>query len=87
MPRELPTDVRMLRRADVALRVGVSASQLYVLINEGDFPRPIQLSRNRFAWWQAEVDGWLRQRIAERDKPAVIRGRRQPNGEPATASS
>lgn len=76
-----PTDgvVRLLRMTAVCERVGLSPSQVYVLIAQGRFPKPVPLSANRVGWVEAEVVAWIAERIAARDKPPSFRrGRRQP---------
>jgi prophage regulatory protein len=55
-----------LRRAEVRRRTGLANSSLYDLIRRGEFPKPFRLSAGRVAWVEAEVDTWLRNRLAER---------------------
>jgi prophage regulatory protein len=58
----------LLRRPEVSQRVKLSKSSIYRLIKTGRFPSPVQLSQNSVAWSQAEIDAWIAQRIAERDR-------------------
>ena len=37
---------------------------------EGKFPKRVRLGQNRVGWVEDEVDGWINDRIAERDKSA-----------------
>jgi prophage regulatory protein len=59
-------EITILRRREVQARTGLPSSSLYALIAKGQFPGPIPLSRRRVGWVSTEVDGWLRDRIAER---------------------
>lgn len=59
------TEVRILRRKKVEARTGLSRSTLYALIAANKFPKPIQLTgAQSVGWIEAEVDSYLRERIA-----------------------
>lgn len=60
----------LLPRAEVERRTSLSRSQLYFLMSEGRFPRPVNLTERRVAWVAEEVDAWVKARIAERDGAA-----------------
>ena len=50
---------KILRLPDVLVRVPVSKSKLYKLMNEGVFPRPVRLGG--VAVWRADdVEEWLK---------------------------
>lgn len=84
-PNDL-TDIRILRRHQVIDRVGLCRAQIYSMIEQGKFPRQITLGVNSVGWVEAEINAWLKARIAERDKPlAVRRGKRQPRQHVAAA--
>lgn len=74
----LPEDVppRLLRRREVMSRIGVSNTKLYAMIGKGEFPRPIQLSPGLVAWEEAEVNNWIRGRIAESKARAITEQQR-----------
>lgn len=55
----------MLRMGEVCRRTGLSKSQIYRLVGEVEFPKPIKLSARAMAFVEAEVERWLQQRIAE----------------------
>lgn len=38
------------------------------LIKAGTFPQPVPLSNKRIAWVEKEVDDWIEQKAAERDR-------------------
>jgi prophage regulatory protein len=60
--------VKLLRLREVTDKTGFSRSTLYLYINQGKFPKPVSLGENSVAWVESEVDDWIRERIAERDK-------------------
>ena len=57
--------VRFLRLPEVLARTGLSRSTIYVRLDQGRFPRPVSLGGRAVGWIEAEVDEWIRQRIAE----------------------
>lgn len=57
--------VRFLRLPEVLARTGLSRSTIYVRLEEGRFPRPVSLGGRAVGWIEAEVDEWMRERIAE----------------------
>ncbi len=57
--------IRFLRLPDVLERTGLSRSTIYVRLAEGRFPRPVALGGRAVGWIEAEVDEWVRDRIAE----------------------
>lgn len=63
---------KILRRHEVEQRTGLSRSSIYAMINEGLFPRPIQLSSRSVGWLENEVDDWLQKRISKRRKKILI---------------
>lgn len=57
----------ILRRDQVEQATGLCRSAIYQKISNGDFPRPIRLSRQSVGWLEAEIAEWQNARIAERD--------------------
>ena len=55
----------LLRLPTVTRRTGYSRSTLYLLIQRGEFPRPIALGRRSVAWPSDEIDRWIQDRIAQ----------------------
>ncbi len=54
----------ILRPRDVCVLLGIARSTLYLKIAEGDFPKPIQLSKNpskncAVGWKRVTIDQWL----------------------------
>ena len=61
---------RIIRQRPVLDRTGYSRSRLYVLINQGKFPKPIKLGERAVGWIEDEVDAHIDQLIASRDHVA-----------------
>lgn len=55
---------RFLRLPEVMARTGLSRSTIYMRLDEGHFPRPVSLGGRAVGWIEAEVDEWMRERIA-----------------------
>ena len=41
---------RILRRAEVELRTGLSRSTIYAMMDDGSFPRPLRLGKRAVGW-------------------------------------
>ena len=55
----------LLRLPKVKERTGLGRTSIYDGVAAGTFPAPIKLGRRCVAWNSAQVDGWIRDRIAE----------------------
>lgn len=55
---------RLLAMKAVVERTTLSKPQIYKLVKEGKFPRPISISEARRAFIAQEVEEWIDQRIA-----------------------
>jgi prophage regulatory protein len=64
---------RLLLSADDLRDLGIrcSRSQMFKMVAEGRFPRPIKISEQRSAWLMSEIEAWLAARVAERDGEAA----------------
>ena len=62
--QETRKQVRFLRLPEVLARTGLSRSTIYVRLEQGRFPRPVSLGSRAVGWVEAEVDEWMRERIA-----------------------
>ncbi|WLE58353.1 AlpA family transcriptional regulator [Burkholderia plantarii] len=51
--------MKALRIKDVVAKVALSQSSIYALVAAGEFPKPFQLTANRVAWLEQDVDDWL----------------------------
>lgn len=61
MPTTTPATAseRAVRIREVMQRVGISRTQIYRLIQRGDFPAPVRLSDRISIWRQKDIDEWL----------------------------
>ncbi len=57
----------ILRRKQVEKRTGLSRSTIYLRIQEGTFPRPINLGARAVGWLENEIEAWLVERMEIRD--------------------
>lgn len=69
--------LRIVPTAVVLDRVCMSKTQLYRLINAGEFPQPVPVGRHRVGFVEAEVGAWIDQRIQMRDSGVGATARRQ----------
>lgn len=56
-----------LKELGPAKGIPYSRAQIYRMIGEGRFPRPVKLGEHRIAFVEQEVDAWIKAKIAERD--------------------
>ncbi len=63
--RRTKPPTRFLRLPEVMKRTGLSRSTIYVRVAAGRFPQPVALGGRAVGWIEAEVDEWVRERIAE----------------------
>jgi prophage regulatory protein len=55
---------RLLPFREVAQRVALSRSTIWRMERAGEFPKRRQLSVNKVAWWEPEIEEWLQNRQA-----------------------
>lgn len=67
MANQYQENCNILRRDQVIGRTGLSRSTIYSLIQQGEFPKQIQLSPRSVGWLEIEIDLWLKSRIEQRD--------------------
>ncbi|ATU91774.1 helix-turn-helix transcriptional regulator [Phyllobacterium zundukense] len=63
--------MELLTIKEVAKRLSIGRTALWLLTKEADFPKPLQVTVGRKAFVAAEVDKWIASRIAQRDKVAA----------------
>jgi prophage regulatory protein len=59
---------RILRRREVSDRTGLGRSTLYAYMQDGRFPRAIKLGPRAVGWLEDEIEKWIAERVAERDR-------------------
>lgn len=58
---------RFLSADEVSEAVKYSKVHIYRLMDRGEFPKRVQIGRNRVGWLESEVAEWLNARIEARD--------------------
>ena len=57
--------IRFLRMPEVVYRTGLARSTIKERVREGSFPKPVSLGARARGWIEAEIEEWMRERIAE----------------------
>lgn len=57
----------ILRRKQVEIRTGLSRSTIYLRIQEGTFPKPLNLGVRSVGWVESEIDDWLVAKLKTRN--------------------
>ena len=57
-----------LRTPEVCRRTGLSGSTVRRMERRGAFPRHHRISTNAIAWLASDVEGWMREQLAVRDR-------------------
>ena len=55
----LPFTKRYLRIEDLSIKVGLSRSQIYKLIQNEAFPRQLKIGRRISVWKESDIDEWM----------------------------
>ena len=50
---------KFLRLPSVSEKVGLSRSQIYKLIQQGEFPEPIKLGPKISVWIEEKLEAWM----------------------------
>ena len=58
----MPTETRLLRRAEVERYCQISRSTIYRLMRAGLFPEPIRIGPQAVRWPEQELMAWLARR-------------------------
>ncbi len=76
--RESYLAYKLVPMNEVLARISISKTQLYRLINVGEFPRSVSVGLGgRVAFVESEVNAWIASRIAMRETDAGAEARRQ----------
>ena len=59
--------MRVIRKPELRKKVGYCDMHISRLEKAGRFPKRVKLGPNAVGWIEAEVDGWIKERMAERD--------------------
>ncbi len=50
---------KLLRQRAVSELTGISRSQIYALMDAGDFPRPYKIGAQAVGWKSSEIQTWI----------------------------
>lgn len=64
-------EVRFLRLPEVKDRVGLSRSQIYRLVQAGDFPAPLKLSAQVSVWPDGDIVRWQSEALQKAGRGAI----------------
>ena len=67
MANTIQEKLSILRRKQVEKRTGLSRSTIYLRIQEGTFPKPINLGARAVGWLENEIEAWLAARMEIRN--------------------
>jgi prophage regulatory protein len=59
---------RLIPTVVVLDRICMSKTQMYRLINAGEFPRPLPIGRHRVGFLESEINAWIEARLRLRDE-------------------
>ena len=59
---------KLLKVTEVAIYINTCKSQVYKLVQQDKFPKPIKIGERGSAWLVSEVDAWLQSRVDLRDE-------------------
>lgn len=62
--KEVTKPVKVLRKADLPGKTGLSTQTIDRLVAAGKFPMPFELTDTAIGWLESEVDGWIAERVA-----------------------
>lgn len=63
------SSAKLLRLPAVIERTGYKRTQIYELIERGEFPRQISIGARAVAWIESEIDGWIKAQIKKARNP------------------
>ncbi|GGH18126.1 transcriptional regulator, AlpA family [Cribrihabitans marinus] len=63
------SNLKILRRRDIELIIGLSRSTIYKMIADGDFPQPIKIGARAVGWRESDVSEWLDSRSQDDIEP------------------
>ncbi|MGI2214520.1 helix-turn-helix transcriptional regulator [Shewanella oncorhynchi] len=66
-------NIKLIRLKDVIDSTGLARSTIYKYIDKGIFPKAVTLGGRAVAWVESKIQGWILERIAQRDGAASNR--------------
>ncbi len=55
----------LLKLPEVKRRSGLSKTDIYIMMNAGEFPHNVKISIRAVAWVESEIENWVQQKIAK----------------------
>jgi prophage regulatory protein len=65
---DFKSPLRILRLREVRQRTGQPTSVIYSQMSREEFPRPVPIGARSVGWVEHEIEGWIKERIAARDR-------------------
>lgn len=59
---------RFLRLPAIIEITGLNRATIYEMIERGAFPRPCKIGARAIAWPESDLEDWINERIAERER-------------------
>ena len=53
----------ILRLPAVMQKVGLSRSSVYLQVSQGNFPRPLRITKGSVGWSSNEIDAWIQDKL------------------------
>lgn len=60
--------MKLLRLKAVMEATGLGRSSIYKFIAQGTFPKPVSLGGRNVGWVDHEIEEWIAERVADRDR-------------------
>lgn len=60
-------NLSLIRTNELADLLGVSTSQIYVMINNNELPPRVRISKRACGWRESDIDEWLEERTENRE--------------------
>lgn len=60
--------MKLLRLKAVMEATGLGRSSIYNFIAQGTFPKPVPLGDRAVGWVDLEIEEWIAERVADRDR-------------------
>ena len=58
---------RFIRLDELISKTGLGRSTIYIMMDNGEFPKPINLTSNKVAWLQSEINNWMQSKVEQRN--------------------
>lgn len=55
--------IKLLKLKEVIEKVGLGRSTIYLMMNRGEFPKPIKMGERKIYWLESDTDKFIKQRI------------------------